>query len=101
MNSHEFPGVKEVNTGLSMTVPDQGLSVQQIISNARRNVAMNVNLPVYTGEELLPEFNRMDKVDRIAFIQENRAEIARLTNLVKEAKAKIDVPPVKEPGEGS
>lgn len=53
----------EIPQGVSMTVPDQTLSLRELIDRYTRGVPVRTHQPVYNGDEDLPDFERLDLVD--------------------------------------
>lgn len=76
-------------TGESETVPDQSMSIQEILRNHVRGIPMDVSLgqAVYYGEEFVHDYDELKRLDlteahemmsylkdRIAFLQQNPVE---------------------------
>lgn len=60
-NAHQFPKYQEENTMPSMTVPDQTMSVAELLDRHRRGLPVHGDLhPIYHGEEEMPDLRRMD-----------------------------------------
>lgn len=78
----------ETVTGVSQTVPDQALSVQQILQRFTRGQPLTTFEEVYNGEEHMPDIDRMTEIDRIEYaraIKEDLAETGKkLTQRQKE-----------------
>lgn len=81
-NANEFPKQYEAGGGISRTIPDQGLTVPQIMERNRRGLSIpQAKALEYThdenGEALTPEGNMPDlsKLD-LAEIQELKAQAA-------------------------
>ena len=64
----EFPSNNEINTQPSLTVPDQTMSIQEILSRYARGIEPdNVRTPIYEGEDAMPDISKMDLADQQAF----------------------------------
>lgn len=97
--AHQWPTKGEINTLPSKTIPDQSLSVQQIMERYARGLPLDgVRVPVYLGDEIeFPEMERLDLTERQQLIAEARErtkliqeelqnqEKARLARKVREA----------------
>lgn len=77
-NYGEFTQQPEIQVLVSMTVPDQTLTIREIIANSQNGVPSNVGrVPIYRGEELFPDFERLDLSEKYDIIQEVKAEYKR------------------------
>lgn len=84
-NKHEFPKDKgEVNTMPSQTVPDQTMSLKELLERYARGLPIDGdNFPVYNGDdEYLPDLKKMD-LSEIADLKEE------VQNAIKEQKADL------------
>lgn len=70
-NAAEFPSGNEPGGGVSMTIPDQALSIKDIMRRYGSGLSFNsVKVGEYTGEELdLPDFKKMDLSEIYEFKQ--------------------------------
>lgn len=60
-NASEFKKYRESNFSPSKTVPDQSLTVKQLLERFSRGMPLTGELtPVYNGDIDLPDFNTMD-----------------------------------------
>lgn len=61
-NSNEFPSNYEKVSSLSMTIPDQSMTVKEIMDRYARGLPVSgERVPVYHGEEFVPpELEKMD-----------------------------------------
>lgn len=82
-----FPEKYEVNYQPSKTVPDQSLSVQEILRRYARGLPLSdVKTPIYEGDEqTFPDLSKMDLADREAYLDE---QVIRLQNLKDDLKAR-------------
>lgn len=97
-NAHLFPSDNEVNKEPSKTVPNQTLTIAEMVKRHRsgRPIEGSSTTPVYSGEELLPDLSKMDLIDKHAYIDsvaDHLVEVrARIEKAKKESsdKAKIE-----------
>lgn len=91
-NYEEFPQYKgEINTMLSMTVPDQTMSIKTILDRYARGVPPREMLKteIWDGEEGdLPDFNKLDLSERQDAIETYQNELDEIKN--KRAKKPIN-----------
>lgn len=82
-----FPEKYEVNNQPSKTVPDQSLSVQEILRRYARGLPLSdVKTPIYEGDEnTFPDLSKMDLADREQYLDE---QVIRLQNLKEDLKAR-------------
>lgn len=111
------PGAKETPQGKSMTVPDMALSPAEIFARYVRKQEVPGLDPVWLGEEMMPDFGRMDEMElmdyahsvnlRVQELQSNlknmaaykqAVEAAEKTKATKKAAVPADV--TKEPENG-
>ena len=91
-----FGGEYEQGDPVSMTVPDQSLSVQQLIERHRRGLGIEgYREPVYYNDTVVPSIETMDFAEKRAFLEhlkEHRASIEAIfkENLDADAKAKSE-----------
>lgn len=89
LNAEQFPVEKEVNKMPSMTVPDQTMSIQEIMKRYARGLSLGGSLrtPIYDNDEDfdndLPDIRTMDYAEREEFAQRAQDEIAIITQKVK------------------
>lgn len=75
LNNHLFPKHGEVNNKPSLTLPDQSLTVKQMLDRQSKGLPYNVVTaePMYYGEDEMPDLKKMDLSeiqDMREFIQE-------------------------------
>lgn len=83
-NAHEFPCDGEVNDMPSETVPDQSMSMGEILRRYASGLPLKgVRVPLYEGEDDadldLPDLSRMDHADRAMHMKD-------MADTIKEAK---------------
>lgn len=87
-NRNEFPEDKgEVNNMPSMTIPDQSMTIPEIIDRFVRGIPVNVGkVPIYDeGEDLLDGINpqTMDIVEKKAFVSNTKDELYSLNQKIQ------------------
>lgn len=86
LNSHTFPRNYEANTQPSLTVPDQTMTIREILVRYARGLPISGNVPIYEGEDNdLPDPRTMDLAERADFAEQVQEEIIRL----RTPKAKV------------
>lgn len=87
-NSNEFPIKAEKNKMPSKTIPDQTMSIKEILIRHSRGLPISGGkMPIYEGEDnAMPDMDRMELTDKMDLIQNNRDEIKRIqADLQKQA----------------
>lgn len=77
-NAGKYPGKGEYNTGVSLTVPDETLSIRELVRNHTRGLPSNVvaKTPVYLGdEETYPFYDHLDEIDKHDLLHAAKQEI--------------------------
>ncbi|QCS36951.1 hypothetical protein [Tortoise microvirus 32] len=98
-NSKEFPKNYEVNTQPSQTIPDQTMSVREIMDRYARGLPISAGkVPIYDGDEDLPDFKKMDLSEQQELLRANAEHIERLQSDLSRPKesAKHTQPPTTE-----
>lgn len=80
-NAASFPKNYEKNLQPSMTIPDQSMSVKEIMNRFARGLGYEgAKVPIYDGEDqYFPDPKTMDLADRASLAQQYREEINELT----------------------
>ena len=82
LNAHEFPKKYEQNNKPSMTVPDQALSIREILSRFARGIPVEQQVPIYedveTTEDYLPDLKTLDLADRQQYLEMVKEELNHL-----------------------
>jgi hypothetical protein len=79
LNYKEFERDHEVNTLPSLTIPDQNMSIRQIIDNYTRGLPVNSFNPIYDGEDYdLPDPRTLDLVERHEMAERIKEEVASI-----------------------
>lgn len=92
-NSHEFAKTYEKNTQPGLTVPDQAMTIREIMERYSRGLPLEgERVPVYDGEdEFEPDLKHMDLADRQAVLEARIDELSSLKEkfaAFEKAKAK-------------
>ena len=82
----------------SMTIPNEAMTVREIIAMQARGLTLNNRrVPVYNGEEDIPDFQHLDLADQEAIMQTNQALITEMQKTLKDQeKAYVDAKRKKE-----
>lgn len=85
-SDHESP------EGVSKTVPNMTMPLKDLLERFTRGQAVATLNPVYNGDEDLPDFERMDPMDRLDYardirmgIRQTQDEMARAQEAAKKA----------------
>lgn len=63
----------------SLTIPDQTLTVKQLMDRFSRGLPLDgAKIPVYHGDEFIPDFEKMDLVDKHAAMEANAERIKEM-----------------------
>lgn len=94
LNKHEFPTKGEVNNQPSMTVPDQTMSVQEILKRYAKGLPLDgQKIPIYDGEDdYLPDPRHMDLADRQELREQIESDLSDF-KFKRHAKKPIEIPP--------
>lgn len=89
LNARYYPTPGEVNGQPSLTVPDQAMSLKEILRRFASGIPMDAGkVPIYDEENDLPDFTKMDLADREALAQEYAEEVREIKERVKERETK-------------
>lgn len=80
-NTSEFPKTYETVNPISQTIPDQSLSIREIMDRYARGISMHnqQKMPIYNGEDdLMPELSKLDLAEREQIILEAKEELEHL-----------------------
>lgn len=60
-NADEFPRFYETNNAPSMTIPNQAMTIPELLDRYARGLPLDQGKkPIYHGEEFVPDLDRMD-----------------------------------------
>lgn len=82
VNPHSMhPAVSEVNILPSRTVPDQALSLREMVARYAQGGSVEMFQPVYTDNELIPDnWERWDEIDRIEYSRALKLDLKARTD---------------------
>lgn len=107
-NAHLFPSVGKVISQPSLTIPDQSMTMREILQRYANGLdPVGAKIPMYYGEDeqMEMDINKMDLSERYEWIAQNRIRIAdmkdRLANpdKYKQLELPIQEEPKPEPQE--
>ncbi len=76
LNYQQFDKDHEVNTLPSLTIPDQNMSIREIIERHTRGLPINAFTPVYEGEDYdLPDPKTLDLTERQELAEKIKQEV--------------------------
>lgn len=84
-----------INTEPSMTVPDQSLSLRELLVNYTRGNDLPINkaVPVFSEDEHYPDLRKMDLVDLQELALANASKAAKLSQQLRKSPVKNVVAP--------
>lgn len=88
---------------ISLTVPDQTMSLQEMLRRYAGGMGLvgNPSPPLYTEESWdFDSIDRMDKIERIEYIREQKAALKAVTQRLKEAEHRAQADVEKSPADG-
>ena len=77
---------RESPVGSSKTIPDETLSLQELLEKHTRGQYVAQLTPEFFGEEEWPDFEKMDKVDRQEYARQLRISVNDLRLRLERAK---------------
>lgn len=87
-NSEEFPRAYEHNVWPSLTVPDQSMSVKEIMDRCAQGLPISgAKVPVYNEEEI-PDMKKLDLSERFEAVEKNRERIVLMQKHLQEKQEK-------------
>lgn len=90
-NSHKFMKTGEINTRPSKTIPDQTMSLKQLLERFARGIPAvgNASTPIYEGDDIdLPDIKKMDLAEIQALKDEVQSQIDEHRKAMNEAHQK-------------
>lgn len=99
LNARYFPKDHEENFLPSATIPDQSLTIKQILERHTRGIPTTSSYhPVYNGEEPFPDIHKLDISEVHELKLANRARIAEYQKGLRESQqVKPDEPSNQQP----
>jgi len=93
-NTEEFPSDNERDFGPSLTVPDQSMSIKEILDRYARGLPMEGKVPIYEGEDgdgIDPR--RLDLSERAELKAQYTQELAEIQGRLRNANLENTAPP--------
>lgn len=93
-NSHEFPKNHEINNSPTMTIPDQTMSMRELVQRYTRGLPLDQKTPVYVTDEEniddldMVDFKRLDLSERQEIREKYANELEEIQNRQKQQKPK-------------
>lgn len=79
----------EKTTGPSLTVPDQTLSLQELVKRYTRGQSVATLTPIYEEEDAgLPDTTGMDKMQKIDMLRNVATEVAEIRDTIRQEQQK-------------
>lgn len=95
--NHDPSAGREIPVGPSLTIPDQAMSLEELIARHTRGQSVVQLQPVYLGEdEDTPDVTRMDKIEQIEY---GRSLATYTQGLRDRLRKKLDPDPVDPPAD--
>lgn len=83
LNAHLYPKTGEQNNMPSETVPNQSMTVLQMIQRHRQGLPIDESKgALYQGDELMPDISNMDLIDRHAYIDSVADALVEVKNKI-------------------
>lgn len=87
LNARLFKTPGEKNGQPSLTIPDQALSMREILRRFANGMPLSVGkVPIYDEENDLPDFSKMDLADREEYAEMYRQEIQEINARVNQTR---------------
>lgn len=84
INASEFQKNYEINTMPSMTIPDQTMSIRQIVERFAKGLPVDgLREPIWDIDNDLPDFNTLDLAERQELAQHYQSELENLNKRLK------------------
>jgi len=89
-NSIVYGGEYETPVGVSCTVPDQSLTVQQLLQRHARGQALRGYEPIYYNDLPIPAIENMDFAERKAFLEHIRTHRKEIEDIIEAEKTEAE-----------
>ena len=87
----------EVNNLPSMTIPDQSMSVMELMQRQAQGLPLGGGRkPIWDGEEFMPDLARLDLTERMELMKKAQQEFYELRNKQEEKRRRKPVNPIDE-----
>lgn len=91
LNSDLFPTDGETNELPSLTVPDQSMSVRELLERHTRGLGnTGVKVPMYDDEDELPDVRTLDLAELEELREQNREQMKLIRDNVQKQKVEDD-----------
>lgn len=89
-NAKEFPTQKEDYFSPSLTVPDESLSIRQIMQRYARGLPLNTKVPQYYGEDTdgIYDLRKLDLSEQAEYLENAEQELNSLTTKINANKTR-------------
>lgn len=89
--STHIPDMEE-NTLPSQTIPGMSMSISEMLSRTQRGLPISgLKTPVYNGERLLPNWQKLDLIDRANVVAQAHEDIKNTQKKLENQKARIAI----------
>lgn len=92
LNRDEFPKNYKVFTMPSETIPDQSLTIRQILDRYARGLPLDAKTPIWDEnvdeDSYLPDPRRLDLAERQEFAENAKAELEQVKQKIAEKRQK-------------
>ena len=90
-NGRYFPKTHEINTQPSKTVPNQAMTVKELIIRFASGLPLTgAKIPIYEGSEEFPDINRMDLIERELYYLDLKKQREEVEERVKGRRVKAE-----------
>jgi hypothetical protein len=90
LNAQEFPKNYERNTKPSMTIPDQALSVKDILNRFARGIPVEERTPIYedveSPDDFLPDPRTLDLAERQQYAEMVQEELNHIRSQAQQSE---------------
>lgn len=76
----------------SQTIPDSSMSIKVMLERTKRGLPVNSGRqqPVWNGEKLLPDWKKLDLIDRARLVEKAKEDVKAKEAVWKKQKARVD-----------
>jgi hypothetical protein len=90
-NRQDFQTNYETNTGKSLTIPDQTMTIQEIMTKYAQGIPFDITKEgQFHGEEFIPDIDRMDLSERYQLLDEVKKDVKEKQKLFTKKPKKIE-----------
>lgn len=85
------PTLGEKNNGKSLTIPDKAFTIPQLLKMAANGISLPMGkVPLYRGDDDLPDLTHMDLAEREVAVKQYAQELIDLKNKIKLREEKFN-----------